>query len=154
MEQVDTNIIEGFRVEVTQQLAESVEFAINALVNDGENDQEEHRQAAQEALVELLTPMVEATHDAYRKSPLRWPDFEAVALIFKNLAIRAKLKALCARSPDHPDMFPTVTVVTRKRTVSGVLCDMGPYEGTECIHLTVDDELEFIPVVSIQELHA
>jgi len=154
MEQVDTKIIDGFRLEVTQQLAESVEFAVNALVNNGENDPEEHRQAAQEALVELLTGMPEATIDAYRRSPLKHPDLEAVAHVFKNLAIRAKLIALCGRSPEHPDMFPTVEVVTRKRTVTGVLCDMGPYEGTECIHLTVDGALEFIPVVSIQELHA
>lgn len=151
MEQVDAQIIEGFRVEVTAQLAESVEFAVNALVNEGENDLEEHRQAAQEALVELLTPMVEATLDAYRKSPLKKPDFEAVALIFKNLAIRAKLKALCAKSPDDPDMFPVIKVETRKGVVEGILYDVIEHDGLESAHIGDDG---FVPVVSIQELHA
>lgn len=150
MEQVDSKIIEGFRVEVTQQLSESVEFAVTTLINDGENDTEEHRQAAQEALVELLTPMVGATLDAYRKSPLKYPDFEAVALMFKNLAIRAKLFALCAKTPDDPDMFPTIRVETRKGTVEGILYDVVPYDGMESAH--IGDE--FVPVVSIQELHA
>lgn len=154
MEQVDSKIIDGFQLEIMQQLSESVEFAVQALINDGEQDTEAHRQAAQEALTELLTGIVEATHDAYRKSPLKFPDFEAVATIYKQIAIRAKLKALCARSPEHSDMFPTIVVETRKGIVEGALYDMVDHEGLESIHLGVEEGTTWVPVVSIQELHA
>lgn len=154
MEQVDSKIIDGFIDEVTQQLSESVEFAVTTLVNDGENSVEAQRQAAQEALTELLTGAVEATHDAYRKSPLKYPDFEGVAQIYKQLAIRAKLKALCARSPEHPDMFPNIVVETRKGIVEGTLYDMLDNEGMESIHIGTEEGTVWVSVVSIQELHA
>ena len=148
MEQVDTKIVAGFRSEVTQQLAESVEFAVNALVNDGEHDRDEHRQAAQEALVELLTPMVENTLDAYRRSPLKDPDYEAVALIYKNLAIRAALLALCARPASAEDELPVITAVTRKGPVRGVLSGVSEHEGMESALIGE----QYVPVVSILDL--
>lgn len=144
MELVDKSIIEGFRIEITQQLAESVEFAVQALINDGERDPEELRQVAQDALMELMMPIPEAVVDAYQKSPLHQADFEAIASIFKQLAIRAKLKALCASKT-----YPQIAVDTRKGAVIGALYDVLEHDGMESAH--IGDE--FVPLISIEELH-
>jgi hypothetical protein len=155
MEYLDEKIVDGFRVEMQQQLGEAIRFAVEYLRNRDEHDELELRQAAQDALQELMPSMVDATAEAYRRSTLKAPDFEAVTLLFKNLAIRAKLLELCARSPDHPDQFPTVTLVTRKGEVTGTLYDMLKREGQEQIHLSAEDNGEtWIPLVSVQDLRA
>lgn len=144
MDYVDPKVIEGFCSEVTQQLADGVEFAVQFQRNNGESDDDELRQAAQDALVQLMTPMVEAVEDAYKRSSLKKVDDEAVALIFKRLAIRSKLFML-----DTLDA-PEVVVLTRKGEVSGPLNGVGVYEKQESAH--IGDE--FVPIIAILELNA
>lgn len=149
VEYVDDKIIEGFRVEVSQQLGECVEFATTMLKNEGETDPNELRQAAQDALTELMVPgLVEAVATAYEHSPLGEPDFEAIATIFKRLAIRSKLRALTEQ-----ESFPVVTVLTRKGEFEGSLYGIEDHEGARSIHLHNAGEDMWVQVDSIQEIH-
>jgi hypothetical protein len=148
LEYVDPKIVKGFRSEVTQQLAESVDFAVQQLEHSGEVvEADAIRQTAQDALSELMTPMVEATIDAYKKSE-QFVDFDAVAQLFNHLAIRARLMALCARDSSHPDRFPTVLAKTRRGDVEGTLYDVLLKDNMETAH--IGDE--YIPVVAILEI--
>ncbi|MDB5280848.1 MAG: hypothetical protein JWR61_5803 [Ferruginibacter sp.] len=148
---VDEKIIEGFRIAISQQIEESIEFATKmANGTEGAQDEEETRQAAQDALVELLVPtLVEATAKGYDNSPLGAPDFDAISLIFQRLATRAKLCALCTA-----EQFPSVEIVTRKGTVSGKLYGLGDHDDQYCAHLNMAGEDLWIQVDSIQEVHA
>ena len=142
MNYVDPELVQGFRIEVTQQLADAVEFAVNFQRARGEDAEDELRQAAQDALAELLPGIVVAAEDAYRKSALGQPDYEAIAMLFKQLAIRTRLSALSEGA--------TVGLDTRKGATTGPFYGVVPYDGNECVH--VGDE--FVPVASIRELHA
>lgn len=164
MEYLEDSLVDGYKVEWTAQFGEAIQFAVHFRENRGERDDNELRQAAQDALGEIMPTVMDAMVEAYRRSPLKVPDFEAVSLLFKQLAIRAKLLELCGRSPDHPDQFPTVKLVTRKRDYAGILYDMISKDGQEVVHLGVvaqeaedgsyDRHDEFVPLVSVQELHS
>lgn len=144
MEYVDEKIVEGFGIEVAQQLSESVEFAVQGRLNDGEHDPDELRQVAQDALTELMVPsLIEATAKAYEHSALRQPDFAAIAVIFNRLAIRAKLKVLV-------DNAQPVRLLTRKGAHEGVISSLSYYD--DQYSALMGDE--WLPVDSIQELHA
>lgn len=148
MEYVDEKIIEGFGIEVAQQLSESVEFAVQGKLNDGERDPDELRQVAQDALTELMVPsLIEATAKAYEHSPLKEPDFDAIAMLFGRLAVRAKLKAL-------PSSV-RIRVRTRSRMHEGALGSVRFHDEVLSVQLlSLDGEDEWIPVDSIQEVQA
>jgi hypothetical protein len=149
MDYVDPQVIKGFMSEVESQLAEVIEFSTQMRINEGEKEENELRQTAQDALFEIMTPLLGATSNAYRKSPLGRPDFDAITTIFRRLAIRAELVAMCARSPEHPNQFPTITIETRKGVFSGTLYDMLDHEGQFSVHMSAGDDEQWIPVDSI-----
>lgn len=142
---IDPQVIEGFRVEVTSQLAEAVEFAINRRVNDGEVDDEECRQAAQDALYELTLPLVDAFRDAYKKSPLGVVDDAAIALLFQRHAIKAKLFELV----DEPWILE---IETRKESHTGRMRSIVEYEGEEAVVLETNSGSVTVPIVAIIDL--
>jgi hypothetical protein len=138
---LDKPIIDGFQAVVIAQMAVAIEFAVNTTTNDPEGaaSDDELRQAAQDALVELMTPLVDSMNTAYTRAYQSDP--EAVAYLFSRLATRARLKSLCV-SPRPVNMY------TRKGTITGVLTGMGMEEGEEVAYI---GDL-CVPVVSITEI--
>src|SRR3954453_16205679 len=118
MEYLDRRTITSFQSEVQSQLGEAIEFATAYQTNRGESDPLELRQAAQDALSELMPVIVDATVDAYART-LKEVDYEAVELLFRQLAIRARLHWLNQDGAKGDP--PNVTVTTRKGVTEGRL---------------------------------
>lgn len=143
---LDQAIIDGFKAEAIAQMGDAIEFAVNATKSADKAADDELRQAAQDALIELMTPIVGAMNEAYIRSYK--PDPEAVAHIFTRMATRARLMSLVRRD-DQNSQFPTVRVHTRKGDVIGELYGVITRDGEEVAHLSNRPEDRFIPVVSI-----
>lgn len=150
MKYLDDKLVESFTLEVQQTLAQAIEFAVTYRQNEGERDPEELRQAAQDALAEITPAFVPALEEAYRRSPLGAPDFEAVALLFKRLAIRAKLRAVVEDGEGG-----SVSVSTRKGEIHGAVINMGDHDGqvSVCI-INGTGEERWVALDSIQDLAA
>ena len=156
---LDQPLIEGFQAEVKAQMADAIEFAVNIARRDDDSlSEDELRQAAQDALVELTTPLVESMNEAYERAFKSDP--EAVAYIFTRLATRAALMALCNRPDDDLSSRPVVRVHTRKGDKMGRLYGVTIKDGEEVIELSEATGVSMnsgsgmttIPVVSIIEI--
>jgi hypothetical protein len=147
-EYLDEQLIEGFALEVEQQLGEAIQFAVQYRRGLGERDVNELRQAAQDSLAEILPVLVDALESAYAKSELA-EDYVAIAMLFQRLAIRAKLKMLL-----HIPRSPGVHIVTRKATYAGLLLGMGDNDGVFSIRLLTNesDEPTWVPFDSVQDV--
>lgn len=150
MKYLDDKLVESFTLEVQQPLAQAIEFAVTYRQNEGETDELELRQAAQDALAEITPALVPALEEAYRRSPLGRPDYDACAVLFKRLAIFTKLRALVADVDDR-----TVGITTRKGEVHGAVVNMGDHDGQASVCLiNGTGEERWVTLDSIQDLAA
>jgi hypothetical protein len=148
MEFLEEQLVVGFKDDAVRHLAEAVEFAVQYRINRGETDRDELRQSAQDSLMQILPSLLDATREAYRRSPLDEVDHGAIAVLFKRLAIRAKLMEL-----DEAGSYGvSVTVRTRKGHVTGSIIGLGEHEGQYSVHLLVSGDDVYLPVDSIQDL--
>lgn len=143
---VDAKNIESFTTQLTQGFTEAVEFAVQQRQNMGESSEEEERQAAQDALMELTTDVVEAMRQGYSKAGL-WVDHPAIAAVFDKLAVRARLM-------QHLVEGDQVQLVTRKGTFRGELVGWSVKEGEQVVAIREGVTTHEVPEIAVLEISA
>ena len=149
MEYLDPSLVDGFKVLCQEQLGEAIEFALQYQQNQGEGESDELRQAAQDALSEIVPAFLEGITVAYKRSSLKAVDYEAVSTLFRQLAIRAKLD-------EYISSGIPATLSTRKGARSGVIVSVTEHEDQEQVKLQTDrmsgDGIEWVPFASVQSI--
>lgn len=149
MEYLEPELTEGFRTRTREQLGEAINFAITYHTARGVTDTDELRQAAQDSLSEMLPEIIPAIQEAYTRSPLKAIDFAAMEVLFRQLAIRAKLAQ--AESSGN-----AMILDTRKDTHAGIVLGVMDYEGQESVKLQTDrmsgDGIDWVPFASVQSV--
>lgn len=149
MEYLDSSLVDGFRTVCQERLGEAIDFAITYQQNQGEGESDEQRQAAQDALSEIIPAVLEGLTVAYKRSSLKNVDYEAITTLFRQLAIRAKLE-------EHISSKRPITLVTRKGNRSGVVLSVRLHEDQEQIELQTDrmsgDGIEWVSFTSVQSM--
>lgn len=149
MEYLEPELTEGFRVRAVEQLGEAINFAVTYHTARGETDTDELRQAAQDSLSEMLPEIIPAIQEAYKRSPLKAVDFAAMEILFRQLAIRAKLE-------EHKSSSNAIILDTHKGSHAGIVLDIVMRENQEQIKLQTDlmsgDGIKWVPVKSVQSV--
>lgn len=149
MEYLDTSLVDGFKIVCQERLGEAIDFALAYQDNQDEGDIDELRQAAQDALSEIVPAFLEGITTAYQRSALKAVDYEAISTLFRQLAIRAKLD-------EHVSSGVPVTLSTRKGARSGVVIAVTEHEDQEQVKLQTDrmsgDGIEWVPFASVQSI--
>lgn len=148
MEYLEPELLEGFRTRTREQLGEAINFAVSYHTVRGDSDIDELRQAAQDALSEILPEIVSAIKDAYKRSEIGVVDYAAMEILFRQLAVRVKLD-------EHISSGKPLALHTRKGTRTGIILSVREHEDQEQIELKMADRLSannilWIPLTSVQ----
>jgi hypothetical protein len=149
MEYLDTSLVDGFKIVCQERLGEAIDFALAYQDNQDEGDIDELRQAAQDALSEIVPAFLEGITTAYQRSALKAVDYEAISTLFRQLAIRAKLD-------EHVSSETPVTLITRKGSYSGVILSVREHEDQEQVELGAPKGesawTQWVPFASVQSI--